>query len=141
MDIYPVSLVYTLCQELNSLKELCITRYTYIYCYVLLTAVNDDPKAPFSVTTTPKCRGKCHTFPWITPLTLDLYLIMLSVKQGGIKYHFFIFNMTQPGIDLRSSGPLANSLTVMPMSLYACIFDENLFGRSNSHHHHVVPLA
>ena len=27
-------------------------------------------------------------FPWIVPLTIDPYLIMLSVKQGSIKYHF-----------------------------------------------------
>ena len=29
-----------------------------------------------------------YSFPWIVPLTLDPYLIMLGVKQGGIKYHF-----------------------------------------------------
>ena len=33
--------------------------------------VEGNPKAPFSIAT-----------------TLDSYLIMLSVKQGGIKYHF-----------------------------------------------------
>ena len=27
-------------------------------------------------------------FPGLLHFTLDLYLIMLSVKQGGIKYHF-----------------------------------------------------
>ena len=36
---------------------------------------------------------------------------MLSVKQGGIKYHFFsVFGMIQPGIEPRSPGPLANTL-------------------------------
>ena len=34
------------------------------------------------------CRGECYSFLWIAALTLDLYLIMLSVKQEGIKYHF-----------------------------------------------------
>ena len=29
-------------------------------------------------------------FPWIAPLTLDWYLLMLRVKQGVIKYHFFV---------------------------------------------------
>ena len=30
--------------------------------------------------------------------TLDTYLLMLSVKQGGIKYHIFrVFGMTWPG--------------------------------------------
>ena len=32
---------------------------------------------------------------------------MLSVKQGGIKYHFWVFGMTWPGIE---PGPLANPL-------------------------------
>ena len=27
------------------------------------------------------------SFPLITPLTLDMYLTMLSVKHGGFKYH------------------------------------------------------
>ena len=31
---------------------------------------------------------------------------MLSVKQGSIKYHFWVFDMTRPGIKPRSSGPL-----------------------------------
>ena len=35
---------------------------------------------------------------------------MLSVKQGGIKYHFRVFGMTRPGIDPRSPRPLANTL-------------------------------
>ena len=42
---------------------------------------------------------------------------MLSVKQGGIKYNFFwVFGMTWPGIESRSPRPLANTLTIMPMS-------------------------
>ena len=48
------------------------------------TVVNS--KAPFSVATTPRCRVGCYSFPWIASLTLDPYLIMLSVKHGGIKY-------------------------------------------------------
>ena len=47
----------------------------------MTTVVEDDPKAPFSITTTPRCRGRalllsldCSTlpgflhFPWIAPL-------------------------------------------------------------------------
>ena len=41
---------------------------------------------------------------------------MLSVKQGSIKYHFWVFGMTRPGIEPRSTGPLANTLTIMKMS-------------------------
>ena len=35
---------------------------------------------------------------------------MLSVKQGGVKYHFWVFDMVRPGIEPRFSGPLANTL-------------------------------
>ena len=45
-------------------------------------------KTPFSLTATPRCMGRHYSFPWIAPLTLKPYLIMLRVKQGGIKYHF-----------------------------------------------------
>ena len=34
------------------------------------------------------CRGGRYSFPGLLYFTLDSYLIMLSVKQGGIKYHF-----------------------------------------------------
>ena len=52
------------------------------------TVVEGDPKAPFSIVTTPRFRRGRYTFPWITPLTLDPYLIMLNVKEGSIKYQF-----------------------------------------------------
>ena len=42
-----------------------------------------DQKAPFSIATTPRCKGGRYSFPWIAPL----YLISLSGKLGGIKYH------------------------------------------------------
>ena len=38
-------------------------------------------------------------FLWLLHFTLDPYLIMLSVKQGGIKYHFWIFGMNRPVIE------------------------------------------
>ena len=41
---------------------------------------------------------------------------MQSVKQGGIKYHFGVFGMTQPGIEPRSPGPLANILLIRPIA-------------------------
>ena len=47
------------------------------------------PKAPFSIATTPRCRGECYTSHWIAPLyPWYVPFIILSVKQGGIKYHF-----------------------------------------------------
>ena len=38
-------------------------------------------------------------FPGLVHFTLDPYIIMLSIKQGGIKYHFWVFGMTRPGIE------------------------------------------
>ena len=54
----------------------------------LATIVEGNPKAPFSIATTPRCRGGRYSFPGWFYFTLDPHLIMLSVKQGGIKYHF-----------------------------------------------------
>ena len=54
----------------------------------LATIVEGNPKAPFSIATTPMCGGERYSFPGLLHFTLDPYLIMLSVKQGGIKYHF-----------------------------------------------------
>ena len=34
---------------------------------------------------------------------------MLSVKQGGVKYHFQVFGMIRPGIEPRSPRPLVNT--------------------------------
>ena len=48
----------------------------------MATLVEVDPKAPFSIDSTPTCKGGGFHF------TLDHDLIMLSVKQGSIKYHF-----------------------------------------------------
>ena len=74
----------------------------------MATEVEDDSKASFSIATTPRSRGGATTFPGLFHFTLDTYLKMMSVKQGGIKYHFNVFGMTQPGIEPRSSGPLGN---------------------------------
>ena len=46
----------------------------------LETLVEGGSKVPFSVATTP--------FPGLLHFPLDPYLIILSVKQGGIKHHF-----------------------------------------------------
>ena len=55
-------------------------------------------------------------FQGLLHFTLDSYVIMLSVKLGGIKYHFGVFGITRPGIEPRSPGSFANTLTIMPMS-------------------------
>ena len=47
--------------------------------------IEGDPKAPFSIAITPSGRGGRDSIRWISPLS---HLIVLSGKQGGIKYHF-----------------------------------------------------
>ena len=71
----------------------------------LATVIDGDPKAPFSIATTPRWRRGHYSFPRI-----DSNLIMLNVKLRGIKYHFYVFSMTRHGIEPRSPGPLANTL-------------------------------
>ena len=34
----------------------------------LATVIEGDSKAPFSVATSPRCKGGCYSFPWIAPL-------------------------------------------------------------------------
>ena len=48
----------------------------------------------------------------------DLYLIMLSVKQGSIKYHFFFESLVWLNLGLKPGLPglSANNPTIMPMS-------------------------
>ena len=71
----------------NTWNHLALYKQWLIYaCWP--TIVEGDLKAFFSIATTPRYRGRCYFFPEIAPLTFDSYLIMLSVKQGGINYHF-----------------------------------------------------
>ena len=48
-------------------------------------------------------------FTGLLHFTLDPYPMMLSVKQGGIKYYFLVFAMTRPGIEPQSPEQLANT--------------------------------
>ena len=80
-NIYTNACVYNIyiymCVCVFAWKSLCV-----------LYIVEGNPKAPFSIATTPRCTGGRYSFPGLLYFTLDPYLIMLSVKQGGIKYHF-----------------------------------------------------
>ena len=67
-----------------------------------MTVVEGDPKVPFSIATTLRCRGGRYSIPWIGP-----YPIILSAKQGDIKYHF----LTRPGIELPVSRAIGKHST------------------------------
>ena len=79
----------------------------------MATLVEVDPRSSFSITTTPRYRDKgASTFPEMLHFTLDPYLIMLSVNQYGIMYHFWVLGMTWSGIEPWSPGPLAKTQLV-----------------------------
>ena len=60
----------------------------HTYEYKLVTVVEGISKAPFLIATTRGVGEGATPSPGFFHFTLDPYLIMLSVKQGGIKYHF-----------------------------------------------------
>ena len=84
----------------------------YIVKEKLATAVEDNPKAPFSIATTPRCREGHYSFPCIAPLYPWSTPYKLNVKQGGIQYHFLVFGMTRPRIEPWSPGPLPNTIYI-----------------------------
>ena len=65
-----------MCQinESQKSKQKRITyNYIYIYIYIikkvkLATLVEGDPKAPFSIATTPRCWVGRYSIPWMTLL-------------------------------------------------------------------------
>ena len=103
----------------------------FSYCYVTLIILKKkkgkvgDPKALFSIATTPKYGRGCSSLHGLLHFTLDLYLKMLSVKQGDIKYHFYVSSMTRPVIEPRHRGPVVNTLTIMLMSGNIILFNIN----------------
>ena len=51
-------------------RYICTYIYFNVYIYIykkLATVIESNPKAPFSIASTPKCRGGRHSFPWIAP--------------------------------------------------------------------------
>ena len=57
---------------------------------MLETVVKGDLKASFLITTTLRCRERRKSFVGggLLHFTRDTNLIVISVKQSGIKYHF-----------------------------------------------------
>ena len=80
-----------------------------------------------------QCVGEgAPPFQALLHFTLDTYILMLSVKLGSIKYYFWVFSMTRPGIEPRSPGQLAKPLLIRSiLSLITLEFPE-LIHISNS---------
>ena len=54
----------------------------------VVIVVEGEPKAPFSILLHRGVGEGATPFPGLLHSTLDPYLIMLSVKQGCLRYHF-----------------------------------------------------
>ena len=74
-----------------------------------MTLVEGDLKAPFQYVLYRGVEEGATPFHGLLHFTLNPYLIVLSTKQGGIKYHIWVFGINRPGIEPRSPGPLANT--------------------------------
>ena len=67
---------------------LALSVFLYIYIYNVVV-VGDRNQGWPEGSLFNSCRRGLH-------FTLDTYLVILSVKQVGIKYHFKVFGMTRP---------------------------------------------
>ena len=56
------------------------TATIYIIYISWQTIVKGNPKASYSIAIMPRSRGGHHSFPRVAPLTLNPYVIRLSVK-------------------------------------------------------------
>ena len=69
---------------ITSLNELIF----FAHCKKLVTLVKGYSKAPFWIATTQGVGEGATPFPGFLHFTIDSCLILLSVNQGGTKYHF-----------------------------------------------------
>ena len=62
------SVSYILKREPSNHPRLRSPTFTIVSKVKLATIVEGNPKAPFSIATTPRCRGGRYSFPWIAQL-------------------------------------------------------------------------
>ena len=80
----------------------------------MVTLVKGDLKAPFLIATTPKCRERHYSFPWIAllyPWNVSYNAVLSKDASSTI---FLVFGMTWAEIELRSSRPLAGFSNFLP---------------------------
>ena len=73
--------------------------------------VEGDPKATFSIASTPRFRGRRHSFPWICPPYSWSMPSKAKVKLHQTSF-FWVFCMTRPAIEPRYPGPLVNTVHI-----------------------------
>ena len=78
----------------------------------LATVIEGEQNVPFSIATTPRCKGGRYSFPWIAPLypwyvpTLYCWVLSKVVSSTILK----VFGMTWPGIEPWSPRPWKKKL-------------------------------
>ena len=81
-------------------------------------SVESDQKTPFSIPSTSRCWVGWYSFPWIAPLTPDLYLKMPSVLARKHQALFFdSLVWLEPGLNPVSRA-MPNTLTMQMDRLY-----------------------
>ena len=106
-----------------------------LYSCIIIT------KTPFSIATTPRCKGGCYSFPWISPLYPWFVPYETELSEEASSTIFKVFGMTRPGIEPRSPRPLANtnhSANVQLIGLVDRVFTNDL-GNPSSIPGHVIP--
>ena len=84
---------------MNQNTEYGLSNDIYIYIYIYITSIGEG--------TTP--------FPGLLHFTLDPYIIILSVSKVASRIIFWVFGMTQPGMEPQSPRPLVSTLLTQPM--------------------------
>ena len=101
------------------------TKRTLTAMVKLATVVEVDPKAPFSIATTPRCKRGCYSFPWMAPLYFWSVPYKAECKAKRHQVPFFgslvwLDRGLNPGLPCH----WANTLTNMPMKItlsYLCL--------------------
>ena len=89
------------------------TLYSFGQCNVkskvkLVIVVEGNQKVPFSLASTPKCRGERYSFPWIAPLLPLVRTLYCWVLSKEVSSNHFLKSLVWRNLGLkpRSLGPL-----------------------------------
>ena len=80
---------------------------------IILSKVEGDPKVPFSIATTPRCRGERHCILWIAPRYP--WSLLYNVVRSARRHQVPFLSLDWIWIEFRSPGQLANTLIIRPI--------------------------
>ena len=83
----------------------------------MATIVEGDQKAPFSIATTPRCKGGHYSFPGLFHLPSIRTLYCWALSKAVSSTIFKVFGMRRPGIESRSPRSLANGIQLMMLQI------------------------